>query len=239
MLAELEALAPADVLLVHGCCHNPSGADLDASQWRGLADLLHRTGAVPFVDLAYQGFAQGIEEDAAALRRLAAELPVVLVANSCSKNFSLYRERTGALSIVAERADDAERAQTNVLQIIRAIYSMPPDHGAAVVAHILRTPDLRELWSEELTAMRSRIQAMRDHLADLLERGGFGQFGYLRTQHGMFSFLDVTPAEVARLRDEFHVHLIDSGRINVAGLSTSNVARVAEAIASVLHARVT
>jgi aspartate aminotransferase len=237
MLEELEALAPADVLLVHGCCHNPSGADLDAGQWRGVAELLARKGAVPFVDLAYQGFAQDIEADAASLRMLTAELPVVLVASSCSKNFSLYRERTGSLSIVAERADDAERAQANMLQIIRAIYSMPPDHGAAVVAHILRTPDLRDLWDEELSAMRMRIMAMRGRLADRLERAGLGQLNYLRAQHGMFSFLDVSHGEVAQLRDEFHVHLIESGRINVAGLTTTNVARVADAIASVMRAR--
>jgi aspartate aminotransferase len=192
---------------------------------------------VPFVDLAYQGFARGIEQDASALRMLAAELPVVLVASSCSKSFSLYRERTGAVSIVAERPVAADRAHANLLQIIRAIYSMPPDHGAAVVAHILRTPDLRTLWASELEAMRLRISAMRLALADLLERAGAGRFGYLRAQHGMFSFLDVSPGEVAHLRNELHVHLIDSGRINVAGLTTSNVARVADAIASVLHAR--
>jgi aspartate aminotransferase len=238
LLADLDAVQAGDVVLVQGCCHNPSGADLDVAQWAQLADLLVRKRAVPLVDIAYQGFASGLDEDAHGIRLFARLLPVVLVASSCSKNFGLYRERTGVLSIFGSDAKAADRAHAHVLQLARSMYSMPPDHGAAVVARILGDPELRELWHGELTAMRRRIKSIRGLLAQHLRDAGLtSDFSYLTQQNGMFSLLDLTPAQVEMLRAEFHVHLIPSGRINLAALSHANIAEVADAIAEVLRAR--
>jgi aspartate aminotransferase len=238
LLADLDSVQAGDVVLVQGCCHNPSGADLDVAQWAQLADLLVRKRAVPLVDIAYQGFASGLDEDAHGIRLFARLLPVVLVASSCSKNFGLYRERTGSLSIFGADRKAAERAHAHVLQLARSMYSMPPDHGAAVVARILGDPELRELWHGELTAMRRRIKSIRALLAQRLREAGLtADFNYLTQQNGMFSLLDLTPAQVEALRAEFHVHLIPSGRINLAALSHLNVADVADAIAEVLQPR--
>jgi aspartate aminotransferase len=238
LLADLDAVRPGDVVLVQGCCHNPSGADLDVAQWAQLGDLLVRKRAVPLVDIAYQGFASGLDQDAHAIRLFARLLPVVLVASSCSKNFGLYRERTGALSIFGSDTKAADRAHAHVLQLARSMYSMPPDHGAAVVARILGDRELRALWHGELTAMRRRIRSIRGLLAQHLRNAGLrSDFGYLAQQNGMFSLLDLTPAQVEALRARFHIHLIPSGRINLAALSHLNVTEVAEAIAEVLQAR--
>jgi aspartate aminotransferase len=238
LLTDLDAVKPGDVVLVQGCCHNPSGADFDAAQWAQLADLLARKRAVPLVDIAYQGFASSLDEDAHGIRLFARLLPVVLVASSCSKNFGLYRERTGALSIFGSDTEAADRAHAHVLQLVRSMYSMPPDHGAAVVARILGDPELRELWRGELTAMRRRIKSIRGLLAQRLrEAGSTADFSYLTQQNGMFSLLDLTPAQVATLRDEFHIHLIPSGRINLAALCHANVSDVADAIAEVVRTR--
>ncbi|MGH8188375.1 MAG: aminotransferase class I/II-fold pyridoxal phosphate-dependent enzyme, partial [Steroidobacteraceae bacterium] len=203
-----------------------------------LGELLVRKRAVPLVDIAYQGFATGLDEDAHGIRLFARMLPVVLVASSCSKNFGLYRERAGTLSIFGADGKAADRAHAHVLQLARSMYSMPPDHGAAVVARILGDPELRELWHGELTAMRRRIKSIRGLLAQhLREAGPATDFSYLTQQHGMFSLLDLTPAQVESLRAQFHIHLIPSGRINLAALSHANVSEVADAIAEVLHAR--
>jgi aspartate aminotransferase len=238
LLADLAAVVPGDVVLIHGCCHNPSGADLDATQWSQLLELLERRDAVPLVDIAYQGFAAGIDEDARGIRLLAQALPFMLIANSCSKNFGLYRERTGTLSIVAADRQTTERTHAHVLQLIRAMYSMPPDHGAAVVARILVDPQLREHWHGELTAMRRRIKSIRELLAKRLTDAGLSaDCSYLAQQNGMFSLLDLAPREVERLRTEFHVHLIPSGRINIAALSHTNVSQVADAITAVVRGR--
>jgi aspartate/tyrosine/aromatic aminotransferase len=236
MLTDLRAAARGDIVLVHGCCHNPSGADLSADQWRELAHTFSARGLMPLVDIAYQGFAAGLDEDVAGLRLLSESVPELLVASSCSKNFSLYRERTGAVCVVAESASDADKAAGAMLGIIRALYSMPPDHGAAVVAHILQTPQLRTLWSEELAAMRTRIHSMRARLAAHLTTATAADFSYIERQNGMFSFLDLTASQVDRLRQDFHVHAVSSGRINVAGLSTANVGYVARAVAAVMAA---
>lgn len=235
MLADLRGAAAGDVVLIHGCCHNPSGADLSADQWRELARFLSACGAVPWVDIAYQGFASGIDEDAAGLRLLAECVPEMFMASSCSKNFSLYRERTGGVCVVGENAAEAQQAIGAMLGVARALYSMPPDHGAAVVAHILRTKELRAEWCTELAAMRERIREMRAQFATRLTEATAVDFSYIERQSGMFSFLNLSPRQIERLRAEFHVHAVSSGRINVAGLSTTNVAYAAEAVAAVMR----
>lgn len=236
MLSDLSGAARNDVVLLHGCCHNPSGADPSADQWRELAHVLAARGLVPLVDMAYQGFASGLDEDAAGLRLLSEAVPELFVATSCSKNFSLYRDRIGAVCVLAENANDAHKAEGAMLGIVRALYSMPADHGAAVVAHILRTPQLRMLWSEEVAAMRERIRSMRAQLATRLTRATSADFSYIERQNGMFSFLALSASQVERLRDEFHVHAVSSGRINVAGLATANVDHVTRAVAAVMAA---
>jgi aspartate aminotransferase len=235
MLADLGAIEPNDLLLIHGCCHNPSGADLSMQQWEELARALSARGGVPLVDIAYQGFASGPEEDARGLRVLADALPELLVASSCSKNFSLYRERTGAACVVAANAADADKAAGAMLGIVRALYSMPPDHGASVVAHILATPALRAQWAAELATMRERIRAIRGAFAQRLSAAAERDFSYLERQNGMFSFLNLTAAQVEQLRTRFHIHAVGTGRINVAGLTRANVAYAAEAVAAVMR----
>ncbi len=234
MMAALAGLGPDDALLLHGCCHNPSGADLSLAQWGEVADLLEKTGALPLVDLAYIGFADGLEDDVRGLRLLVDRLPELLVATSCSKNFALYRERVGALTSVGASARDAELARAHVVSIVRPIYSMPPDHGAAIVAHILDDSELRATWERELAGMRTRLNDVRAAFADHLTRLSARDYSFLAHQRGMFALLDVTPQQVERLRAEHHVHMIGSGRINVAGLSDRNIERVAGAIADVL-----
>lgn len=226
-------LTANDVLLLHGCCHNPSGADPDQAQWAAIAELLERTGAMPFVDLAYLGFGHGLEPDRAGINLLAARLPEMIVASSCSKNFALYRERTGALTLVAAGEKQVEAAKGHLLPVVRANYSMPPDHGAAVVAHILGTPALRAEWEVELNGMRERIRRVRLELVSQLAGKGGRDFGYLADQTGMFALLGISPAQVQTLRSDWHIYATDSGRANLAGLTMANVAHAAEAFASV------
>ncbi|MEO6041687.1 MAG: amino acid aminotransferase [Croceibacterium sp.] len=232
MLAALDTAAPRDVVILHGCCHNPSGADLTIEQWGAVARALKRTGAVPLVDIAYQGFAHGLDEDAAGMRLLLAELPDVLVATSFSKNFGLYRDRIGALLLVSRTAD-IETAWRHMLRIVRTSYSMPPDHGASVIAHILGTPALRAQWEVELADMRWRIGSMRRLLVDML---GKSSYGYIAEQKGMFSFLNINPEQVATLREQHHIYAVGTGRINLAGLNHDNIERVAAAIREVTAA---
>lgn len=233
MMAALGDMRAGDTLLLHGCCHNPSGADPDADQWRAIADLLDRTGALPLVDLAYLGFAEGLDEDAIGIRILADRLPEMLIASSYSKNFALYRERVGALTIVARNPAEAARAHAHLLPIARTIYSMPPDHGAAIVARILSDDALREQWRGEVAMMRDRIRTMRTALVDKLAGRGGRDFAFLAQQRGMFAMLGLTPQAVERLRGDHHVHVTSSGRANVAGLTEENVERVADGIAAV------
>jgi aspartate/tyrosine/aromatic aminotransferase len=233
MIAALGGLTAKDTLLVHGCCHNPSGADPSLDQWRSIADLLAGTGAMVLVDLAYLGFAEGLAEDAASVRLLAARLPEVMVASSYSKNFALYRERVGALTVVGASASDAATAHAHLLPIARTIYSMPPDHGAAIVARILSEDHLRTRWQDEVTAMRDRIKGMRVALVDALAGRSARDYGFLARQRGMFAMLGIGPEAVGRLRGEHHVHVVNSGRVNVAGLTEQNVERVAVGIAAV------
>jgi aspartate aminotransferase len=235
MAQALERLGPRDVVLLHGCCHNPCGADLGREQWPAIAAIAARRGFLPFVDIAYHGLADGIEEDAFGVRLLARSVPECLIAYSCSKNFGLYRDRIGAVSVVGAGAAQAAAAATQMNSITRTIYSMPPAHGAAVVATILGRDDLKRSWLEELAGMRRRINDLRALLADALGRRDTGRdFDYLRRHRGMFSFLGISPEQVRRLRAEYSVYAVDSSRINVAGVSRANVEYLADAVAAVL-----
>jgi aspartate aminotransferase len=233
MLEHLERAREGDVVLIHACCHNPSGADLDAGQWQTLVELLRRRRLVPFLDLAYQGFAVDLEADAAGPRLVAEQVPESLVAISYSKNLGLYRERVGALIVIGESESRANAMLSHVLQIARGIYSMPPDHGAAIAAHIFTNPALKEQWLLELAGMRTRITDMRGLLAlELRKAAGDGSFDFIRTQRGMFSLLGVSPQVVERLRDKHHIYMTQDSRMNLAGIMPHNAANVAGAIAA-------
>ncbi|GAC1329379.1 MAG: aspartate/tyrosine/aromatic aminotransferase [Steroidobacteraceae bacterium] len=234
MLERLEHAAPGEVVLIHACCHNPTGADLDAAQWQALTELLTRRRLVPFLDLAYQGFAVDLQADAAAVRTVAAQVPEALIAVSFSKNLGLYRERVGALISVGENPARADAMQSHVLQIARSIYSMPPDHGAAIAAQIFADATLKRAWIAELQGMRTRIADMRELLARELRRStGDAAFDFLRTQRGMFSLLGVSAEAVQTLRDRYHIYMTPDSRMNLAGIMPGNAAYVAESIAAV------
>jgi aspartate aminotransferase len=235
MLERLEQAPSGDVVLVHACCHNPTGADLTPTQWDSLIALLLRRRLVPYLDLAYQGFGEDLAADVAGVRAVAAAIPEMLIAVSYSKNLGLYRERVGALIVVGENPKRADAVRSHVLQIARSIYSMPPDHGAAIAACIFADPDLTRSWLAELAEMRGRIQAMRGLLAaELGAACGDDSFDFLRAQRGMFSLLGVTPAVVERLREHHHIYMTTDSRMNLAGIMPDNAAYVA---ASVVAAR--
>lgn len=238
MLERLDRLPSGDVVLLHACCHNPTGVDLDPGQWLVVADVLERRGLVPFVDLAYQGFGDDLETDVAGLRLLASRLPTLLLAISCSKNFGLYRERVGALAVLAESAATARALATHQARTGRRMYSMPPDHGAAVAARVLGEPRLRDSWQKELAAMVARLKSLRALLASRLSvRRPDHDFSWLTRQRGMFSLLGLEPAAISALCEVEHVYMTPDGRINVAGVSEANVERVADSIARVLDLR--
>ena len=233
MLERLEGAPAGDVVLIHACCHNPTGADLEPAQWQAVARLLAKRRLVPFLDLAYQGFGSSLDEDAAPVRMIVEQVPEALIAVSFSKNLGLYRERVGALMIVSENAARADAVQSHMLQIARSIYSMPPDHGAAIAARILADAQLKRGWIAELDAMRTRIQEMRDLLAQKLqELRGDDAFGFIRRQHGMFSLLGVSRDAVERLREKHHIYMLPDSRMNLAGILPQNVLYVAEALAA-------
>ena len=235
MAAGLERVRSGDVVLLHGSCHNPTGADLDAGQWRQVAALLERRGAVPLVDFAYQGFGRGLEEDAQGVRALVDRLPEVFIATSYSKNFGLYNERTGALTIVSRSQAVAEAALSQVKLVVRANYSNPPAHGAKIVATILKSPELSAEWERELDGIRNRIRELRRLFVEGLHtRGASRDFSCIEDQNGMFSYTGLTKEQVGRLKAEHAIYIVDSGRINVAGLTTKNLPVVCDAIASVL-----
>ncbi len=235
MLGALAGAPAGDVVLLHGCCHNPSGADLSTEQWRALLEVVERRGLVPFIDMAYQGFAEGVAEDAYGVRLFAAKLPEVVVVTSCSKNFGLYRERVGTANIVAASTAAAVTAGSHLASNTRRIYSMPPAHGAAVVATILNDERLRAEWLEELAEMRTRINALRrDLAATLAAKTGSNRFDFVADQRGMFSLLGLSPEQVGRLRDEFHVYMVGSSRTNIAGVREANLDYLSDAIAAVL-----
>jgi aspartate aminotransferase len=236
MLDRLEQARPGDVVLVHASCHNPCGADLSLREWRALAELLARKRLVPFIDLAYQGFGTDLEEDAAGLRLVIEALPEAMIAVSHSKNLGLYRERVGAIITVSENESRADAVQSHVLQIARSIYSMPPDHGAAIAARIFGDPALSQTWLAELATMRDRIREMRALLARHLRESTRGNsFDFIETQHGMFSLLGVPSSSVEALRTQHHIYMTSDSRINLAGIMPHNVAYVAAAIAAQLR----
>lgn len=235
MLAALQQAQTGDVVLFHGCCHNPTGIDPTREQWQQLAALSQEKGWLPLFDFAYQGFARGLDEDAEGLRIFAAAHQELLVASSYSKNFGLYNERVGALTLVAASSDAAKTAFSQVKYSIRANYSNPPSHGAAVVATILSNEALRTIWVQELTDMRQRIQRMRQLFVNTLaEKGARQDFSFIIKQNGMFSFSGLTKDQVVRLRDEFGVYAVNSGRVNVAGMTPDNMSALCEAIVAVL-----
>jgi aspartate aminotransferase len=235
MLDRFRRLPPGSVVLLHACCHNPTGADLEAVQWRALAEVIEARGLVPFVDLAYQGFGDDLETDVYGLRLLASRVPQLMLAVSCSKNFGLYRERTGALAIVAQNAAVAAAIATHEARTARRMYSMPPDHGAAIVARLLGDPRLRADWEAELQGMVARMKSLRALLAGrLLARRPDVDFSWVTRHRGMFSLAGVDHTAIGRLRSEHHVYVPPDGRVNIAGVSQSNVDRVADAIVAVL-----
>lgn len=235
MLDALRSVPKGDMVLLHACCHNPSGLDPTEEQWREIAQVLVERDLVPFIDMAYQGFARDLDEDAFVIRHLAAQVPEMIVCSSCSKNFGLYRDRVGALSIMAEDATVADTVFSQVNNVVRTIYSMPPDHGAAVVRTILEDDTLRATWTAELAEMRERLTEMRRLLHDALrDKAPDHDFSHLARATGMFCFLGVTSAEVERLKREFGIYMVDSSRINVAGITPENVEYLADSIAAVL-----
>ena len=233
----LERIPAGGIVVLHACCHNPTGVDPTPEQWDAIVAKVRARKLVPFLDLAYQGFGEGIDADAAVVRKFAATPGPVLVSNSFSKSFSLYGERVGALSVVAADKDEAARVLSQLKRAVRSNYSSPPTHGGKVVAQVLGTPVLHEIWEMELGGMRERIREMRQSLvAKLRERLPQADFGYVLTQRGMFSYSGLTKEQVQRLREEFSIYAIDTGRICVAALNSRNVEYVADAIAAVVSA---
>ncbi|MGA1227716.1 MAG: aromatic amino acid transaminase [Burkholderiaceae bacterium] len=234
MLESLQALPKGTILVLHACCHNPTGVDLSAEQWSSVIAAIQASGHIPFLDMAYQGFGEGIAQDAAVLNAFLASGMSFLVSSSFSKSFSLYGERVGALSIVTQSADEASRVLSQVKRTIRTNYSNPPTHGGAVVAMVLSTPALRATWEAELAEMRDRIKAMRKGLADGLKARGFkGDVGFITSQRGMFSYTGLSAGQVDRLQEEFGVYAVGTGRICIAALNSQNLERVCDAIAAV------
>jgi aspartate/tyrosine/aromatic aminotransferase len=227
-------LASGDVVLLHGCCHNPSGADPSTEQWRQIGETLASRGAIPFVDFAYQGFGDGLEADAQGFRALMTSCPELLIASSFSKNFALYKERVGALTLVAPVATTAPLL-SQLKICVRTNFSNPPAHGAAIVVGILHDPDLRQRWEGELASMRERINGMRTLYVQTLKEKGVGlDFSFIERQRGMFSFSGLNKDQVGQLRDRFAIYIVGSGRINVAAITPANVDGLCEAIARVL-----
>jgi aspartate aminotransferase len=237
MWATLERLPQRSVVLLHASCHNPTGADLNESQWRELLALFQRRNLLPYIDMAYQGLGVGIAEDAFGVRLFCAELPEVTVAVSCSKNFGLYRERTGSLHVVSETTAAADAILSQLVRIARSIYSMPPDHGAAIAHEILENSALRESWVDEVGSMRKRIQGLRrDVVQQLHQVCQQRDFGFIESQRGMFSYLGITVEQVRALQTQHHVYMTDDSRVNIAGLRRENIEYFAQAVAKVLSA---
>jgi len=236
LVAGLQKMSPGDIVLLHACCHNPTGIDPTLAQWKQIADVVYERQALPLVDFAYQGFGDGLQEDAAGLRELARPGKELLVCSSFSKNFGLYSERVGALTLVAPNAQAAEAALTHVRIAIRVNYSNPPQHGGAVVATVLGSPDLRKQWEAELAEMRSRINGMRRLFVDTMKnKAPQHDFSFLSTQKGMFSFSGLTPMQVDELKTKHALYIVVAGgRINVAGMTEENMDQLTSAIASVL-----
>lgn len=235
MLAALQKIEKGDLVLLHGCCHNPCGADLTPAQWLAVRDVALKQGFTVFIDLAYQGLGDGLEEDVYGVRLMAESLPELIVVSSCSKNFGLYRERTGAFTLICENEQAATIATTQIAAAARAMYSMPPDHGAAVVALILKDPDLRAEWDAELSAMRNRINLLRAKFVKQIQQVGIEKdFSFIEREKGMFSFLGVNVDQVQTLVNDYSIYLVNSSRINVAGINDANVEYLSKSLAAVL-----
>jgi aromatic-amino-acid transaminase len=230
MAEALNGAAAGDLVLLHGCCHNPTGADLSPDQWREVAEIVARRGLIPYVDLAYQGLGNGLEADAEGTRLVVEAAEQALVAQSCDKNFGVYRERVGNLFVKASSKASADKVFGNLMQLARTMWSMPPDHGAAICRIVLETPELRAEWDSELKEMCARIRALRARLAAYDER-----LAYINGQNGMFSILPLSPDQVLALREEKGIYMAGSGRFNVVGLSDDNVDRFAAAVVEKLN----
>ena len=235
MLDTIRQIPRGDLVLLHACCHNPSGADLTRAQWDQVAEVLVERGIIPFVDMAYQGFGEGLEEDAYGLRMLATRVPEMIVATSFSKNFGLYRERAAALSLVFANPQQADAGFSQILNVARAIYSMPPAHGATIVDIILHSDELTQLWHSELTQMRERIAGLRVHLVQSLNALQQSRdFSFIAQERGMFSFLGLNVEQVHKLKNDYSIYMTDNSRISVAGLTTEKMDYVAKAVVAVL-----
>jgi aspartate/tyrosine/aromatic aminotransferase len=236
MLDALRAAPKGDVLLLHACCHNPSGLDPTEDEWLAIADVIVERELVPFVDSAYQGFARNIDDDAFIIRHLAARVPELIVSNSCSKNFGLYRDRVGTVSLLSADAAIRGVVSSQINNYVRTLYSVPPDHGAAVVSMILNDEALRSEWLIELKEMRDRLREMRVLLhSELLQKAPEHDFAHLVRANGMFCFLGISAEQVTRLKQDFGIYMVNSSRINVAGITADNVAYLSDAIAEVMN----
>ncbi|KLV08047.1 aspartate/tyrosine/aromatic aminotransferase [Photobacterium ganghwense] len=233
MLAELAKAGPKDVVLLHGCCHNPTGADISFADWQAITDLANKNGFLPFVDIAYQGFGDGLEQDAAGLQHLANNVEEMVIATSCSKNFGLYRERTGAAIVVSDSLQQANKAKGRILNLARSSYTMPPDHGAALVATVLNDAALTKVWKQELSEMQQRLVSLRHGLVEAVRAQGSEQFDFICLHKGMFSVTGLSPEQIGRLRDEFAIYAVGDGRINIAGLQENQLDYVAKALLTV------
>ena len=234
MLDTLRQVPEGDVVLLHACCHNPTGFDLSHDQWQQVLDIVRSRNLLPLIDFAYQGFGDGLEEDAWAVRLFADALPELLITSSCSKNFGLYRERTGALIVTADNPQKLLDVRSQLANIARNLWSNPPDHGAAVVAEILGDPQLKSLWAEEVEEMRQRIAQLRVGLVEALTPLGLGErFAHVAQQRGMFSYTGISDEQVARLRHEHSVYMVNAGRANIAGIDATRLDQLASAIAAV------
>jgi aromatic-amino-acid transaminase len=235
MLEDLNALPAGSIVVLHACCHNPTGVDLTPADWQNVLDVVKAKGLIPFLDMAYQGFGDGIDEDAAAVRLFAESGLSFFVSSSFSKSFSLYGERVGALSIITESADESARVLSQVKRVIRTNYSNPPTHGATIAAAVLNSPELRAMWEEELAEMRLRIRGMRLQMVELLSKKAPGHdFSFVARQRGMFSYSGLTVEQVTRLRTEFGIYALDTGRICVASLNQRNIEAVTDSIVQVI-----
>jgi aromatic-amino-acid transaminase len=235
MRASLEAMVPGTIVVLHACCHNPTGVDPAREEWDDILAIVRARGLVPFLDIAYQGFAEGIEEDAAVVRKFAATPGPLFISSSFSKSFSLYGERVGACTVVTADKEEAARVLSQLKRVVRANYSNPPTHGGQIVARVLTNPELRQIWEIELGGMRERIREMRALLVQKLkQRAPAHDFEFVRRQRGMFSYSGLNKEQVRRLRDEFSIYAVDSGRICVAALNSKNIEYVADAIAALL-----
>ena len=234
MLAALESVPTGDVVLLHACCHNPTGFDLSQQDWQAVLEVVKRRELLPLIDFAYQGFGDGLEQDAWAVRLFAQALPELLVTSSCSKNFGLYRERTGALLVCADSAEKLQDVRSQLASIARNLWSTPPDHGAAVVATILGDPALKRLWADEVDAMRQRIAMLRVGLVEALQPHGLRErFAHIAAQRGMFSYTGLSPQQVTQLREKHSVYMVGTGRANIAGADAARLQVLAAAIADV------